>query len=93
MLFSIRTRLSHYKIFDRKCISNRNEKSQVSMNKSLYLALSTLDLSKAVVYEFWYCYIKPKYDENAKHCSCKNKIFIKILHKLLKNYLKFQILN
>ena len=76
MLFSIRTRLSHYKIFDRKCISNRNEKSQVSMNKSLYLALSILDLSKAVVYEFWYCYIKPKYDENAKLCYMDTYTFI-----------------
>ena len=76
MLFSIRTRLSHYKIFDRKCISNRKEKSQVLMNKSVYLALSMLYLSKAVVYEFWYCYVKAKYDENAKLCYMDTYIFI-----------------
>ena len=28
------------------------------MNKSFYLGLSILDLSKAVMYEFWYDYVK-----------------------------------
>ena len=36
------------------------------MNKSVYLGLSILDLSKTVMYEFWYDYVKPKYGENAK---------------------------
>ena len=30
------------------------------MNKPVYLGLSVLDLSKTVVYEFWYDYLKPK---------------------------------
>ena len=48
-------------IFHRKSISNRNEKTQISMNKPVYLGLSILDLSKTVMYELWYDYIKPKY--------------------------------
>ena len=36
------------------------------MNKPLYLGLSILDLSKTVMYEFWYDYVKPKYGENEK---------------------------
>ena len=36
------------------------------MNKPIYLDLSILDLSKTVMYKFWYDYVKPKYDENAK---------------------------
>ena len=36
------------------------------MNKSVNLGLSILDLSKTVMYEFWYDYVKPKYGENAK---------------------------
>ena len=35
------------------------------INKPVYLGL-TLGLSKTVMYEFWYDYIKPKYGENAK---------------------------
>ena len=51
------------------------------MNKPIYLGLSISDLSKTVMYEFWYDYVKPKYSENARLCqygyrqlhgSCKN---------------------
>ena len=44
------------------------KKTQITMNKFVYLGLSILDLSKPVMYEFWYDYVKPKYDENAKIC-------------------------
>ena len=42
--------------------------TQILMNKLVYLGLSLLDLSKTVMYEFWYNYVKPKYGENAKFC-------------------------
>ena len=71
------------------------------MNKSVYSGLSILDLSKIVMHEFWYEYVKPKYNENDKlcymhtgtlHCSCKNMIFTEILQKMLKQDLTLQIL-
>ena len=38
------------------------------MNKPVYLGLSVLELSKTLMYEFWYDYVKPKYGEEAKLC-------------------------
>ena len=35
-------------------------KTQILMNKPVYLGLSILDLSKTVMHEFWYDYVKPK---------------------------------
>ena len=35
-------------------------KSQIKMNKSVYLGLSILHVSKTVMYEFWYDYKKTK---------------------------------
>ena len=37
------------------------KKTRVKMDKPIYLGVSTLDISKTVMYEFWYDYIKPKY--------------------------------
>ena len=38
------------------------------MNRSVYLGLSTIKLSKFVMFEFWYDYVKLKYEEKAKLC-------------------------
>ena len=38
-------------------------KTKVKMNKSIYLGLSILDISKILMYEFWYDYMKPKYSK------------------------------
>ena len=38
------------------------------MNKPIYLGMSILDVSKTLLYEFCYDYIKPKYQDRAKLC-------------------------
>ena len=38
------------------------------MNESVCLGLSILELSKILMYEFWYDYVKPKYGEKVKLC-------------------------
>ena len=38
------------------------------MNKPIYLGTSILDVSNTLTYEFWYDYIKPKYQDKAKLC-------------------------
>ena len=40
------------------------KKTEILINKSVYLELSILELSKILMFEFWYDYVKPKYSEN-----------------------------
>ena len=44
------------------------KRTRVKMNKPVYLGLSVLEISKTLMYEFWYDYIKPKYQQNAILC-------------------------
>ena len=41
-------------------------KVEVKMNKPIYLGQAILDISKTLMYEFWYDYIKPKYGDKAR---------------------------
>ena len=42
------------------------KKTEVKMNKPIYLGHAILDISKTLMYEFWYDYIKPKYGDKAR---------------------------
>ena len=46
------------------------------MNKSIYLWLSISEISKTLIYEFWYDYMKPKYNDNVKLCYMDTNSFI-----------------
>ena len=46
------------------------------MNKPVYLGMSILEISKRLMYEFLYDYIKPKYQNNAKVCYMDTDSFI-----------------
>ena len=52
------------------------KKRRVKMNKPLYLGMSILDISKILMYEFWYNYIIPKYGDRAKLCYTDTDSFI-----------------
>ena len=54
------------------------KKIKVKMNKPGYLGLSILEISKTLIYEFWYEYIKPKYQNNAKLCYMDTGFIINI---------------
>ena len=54
------------KFFKENLLAIETRKLQIFMNKPVYLGLSISYQSKAVIYEFWYDYVKPKYCENAK---------------------------
>ena len=52
------------------------KKTRVKMNKSLYLGMSILDISKTLMHKFWYDYFKPKYGDRAKLCYTDTDSFI-----------------
>ena len=75
--------------------------TKLKMNKPVYLGLSILEISKTLMYEFWYDYMKPKYSDKVKLCymdtdsfimHIKQKIFIKISQMMLKKDLIHQII-
>ena len=49
---------------------------KVKMNKPIYLELSILDISKILMYEFWYDYMKPKYGNDLKLCYMDTESFV-----------------
>ena len=51
-------------------------KTKVKMNKPTYLGLSILEISKILMYEFWYDYMKPKYNDNVKLCYMDTDSFV-----------------
>ena len=57
-------------------IEMKKTKTKSKMSKSIYLGMSILDISKTLMYEFWYDYIKPKYQEKAKLCYINTDSFI-----------------
>ena len=52
------------------------KKTKIKMNKPIYLGLSILEISKTLMYEFWYDYMKPKYNGNVKLCYMDTDSFI-----------------
>ena len=54
----------------------REKKPKVKMSKPIYLGMAILDISKTLIYEFWYDYIKPKFQDRAKLCFMDNDSFI-----------------
>ena len=52
------------------------KKTQITINKPVYLGLSKLDLSKTVRNVFWYDYKRAKYGGKAKLCYMDTDNFI-----------------
>ena len=52
------------------------KRTKVKMNKPIYLGLSILDISKILMYEFWYDYMKPKYGHDVKLCYMDTDSFV-----------------
>ena len=56
----------HCNIFNEDLIAIHMKKPSLTMNKPVYLGMCILDLSKTLMFEFHYNYIKKKYGDKAK---------------------------
>ena len=82
------------KYFSEDLMAIEMKKTKVTMSKLVYLGMSILDISKTLMYEFWYDYVKLKYQDKAKLCYMdtaallfilKLRVFAKIGLMTLKN--------
>ena len=64
------------KYFSESLIPIEIKKTKVKMNKPEYVGLLILDISKTLMYAFWFIYIKPKYQDRAKLCYMVTDSFV-----------------
>ena len=74
-----------YFLEDLMAIEMKN-KTKVKMNKPIYLGMSILDIIETLMYEFWYDYIKPKYQDRAKLCYMDTDSFV--IHIIAEDFYK-----
>ena len=74
------------KHFSKNLLAIEMKKTKVKMNKPVYLGMSILDISKTLMYEFWYDYIKPKYQDRAKLCYMDTDSFV--IHIIAEDFYK-----
>ena len=58
------------------------KKRELYMNKPIYLGQTILDISKTLMYlmyEFWYDYIRPKYEDKVKLCYMDTDSFVMMI--------------
>ena len=75
------------KWFSENLLTIEMKKTKVKMNKPVYLGLSIFEISKTLMYEFWYDYMKPKYGDSVKLCYMDTDSFI--MHIKAKDFYKY----
>ena len=64
------------KYFSENLMTIEMKKANVKMSKPIFVGMSILDISKTLMYAFWYDYIKPKYQDWAKLCYMDTDSFV-----------------
>ena len=72
------------KRFSENLLAIEMKKTKVKMNKPVYLGMSILDISKTLMYKFWYDYIKPKHGDRANLCYADTDSFI--IHIMIEDF-------
>ena len=58
------------KYFSKNVMAIKMKKTKVKMNKLVYLGMSTFDIRETLMHEFWFDYIKPKYQWSQTQWNC-----------------------
>ena len=68
----------HTKMFftEHPLVIDTRKKTEIILNKAVYLGLLILKLSKTLMYKSWYNYVKPKNCEKATLCNMDTDSFI-----------------
>ena len=56
-------------------LATEMKKTEIFMNKPVYFGLSILELSKMLMYEFWYDYVKPNMVKKTNLCYMDTVVF------------------
>ena len=56
------------KYFSKNLMAIEIKNTKVKVDKPIYLGMSILDISKTLMYEFWFDYIKLKYQDRSTLC-------------------------
>ena len=60
----------------RNSLLEAGAKSEGEVTEAFISCLSILDISKMLIYKFWYDYIKPKYGDREKLCYMDTDSFV-----------------
>ena len=74
------------KYFSENLLAIEMKKTKVEMNKPVYLGMAILDISKTLMYEFWYDYIIPKYGDRVQLCYMDTNSFV--IHIITEDFYK-----
>ena len=64
------------KRFSENLLAVEMKKAKVKMDKPIYLGMSILNISRTIMYKFWYDYFKPKSGDKVKLCYTDTDSFI-----------------
>ena len=64
------------KCFSERFMATEMIKTKTLMNKPAYVGQAVLDISKTLMYEFWYDYLNSKYGNKVKLCCMDTDSFI-----------------
>ena len=74
------------KCFSEDLLEVEMRKTEIKINKPVYLGQSILDISKTLMYEFYYDYLQKKYGDKVKLCYTDTDSFI--IHVLTEDFYK-----